>query len=70
MVKPLSSTAGMKTPMTVPITEPVPPNRLVPPRTTAAMAFRLSCVPLVSVVLLKCARFSTPARPASRPDSA
>src|SRR5690606_13690955 len=51
MTKPFVSTAGMKTPITVPNTEPTPPNRLVPPSTTAAIAFRLSVeCPLIVVV--------------------
>ena len=32
----------MPEPMNVPTTEPVPPNRLVPPSTTAAITLRLS----------------------------
>jgi hypothetical protein len=42
ITKPFWSTAGMKTPKTVPRIVPMPPNRLVPPMTTAAIALRLS----------------------------
>ena len=34
----------MNAPMTVPPMRPLPPKRLVPPITTAAIAARLSCV--------------------------
>ena len=58
----------MKTPTTVPSTVPMPPNRLVPPRTTAAMAARLSveCPPMV--VVAKRARETIPAMPARNPE--
>ena len=51
ITKPFWSTAGMKTPKTVPRIVPMPPNRLVPPMTTAAIALRLSvaCPPIVVV---------------------
>ena len=59
----------MNTPKTDPSTVPMPPNRLVPPITTAAIADRLSvsCPPIV--VVEKRARFMKPARPASIPAS-
>ena len=37
-IEPLRKTPMINTPMMVPITPPVPPERLVPPMTTAAMA--------------------------------
>ena len=51
MMKPLPSTAGMKTPKTVPRIVPIPPNSDVPPMTTPAIALRLSveCPPTVVV---------------------
>ena len=42
ITKPFCRTAGMNTPKTVPSIVPTPPNRLVPPITTAAIACRLS----------------------------
>ncbi len=42
MTKPFWSTAGIQTPMTVPMMVATPPNRLVPPIATAVMARRLS----------------------------
>ncbi len=70
ITKPFRSTAGMKTPKTVPRIVPMPPNRLVPPITTAAIASRLSvaCPPIV--VVPKRARFMKPASPARSPASA
>src|SRR4051794_2692088 len=66
--KPLWRTAGTSRPMTVPVTVPLPPNRLAPPSTTAAIADRLSAVWPLIVVVLKCASDRQPAVPASSPD--
>ncbi len=41
ITNPFCSTAGMKSPTTVPKIDPTPPNRDVPPMTTAAMTLRL-----------------------------
>ena len=43
----------MNTPTTVPNMVPLPPNRLVPPITTAAIAVRLSVVCPEIVVVVK-----------------
>ena len=48
---------------------PPPPNRLVPPITTAAIAFRLSVVWPLIVVVPKRASDMKPASPASVPIS-
>ena len=42
MMKPFCSTAGIHTPMTVPMIVATPPKRLVPPSATAVIACRLS----------------------------
>ena len=60
----------MKTPKTVPRIVPMPPNRLVPPMTTAAIACRLSVSWPPIVVVEKRASDRKPARPASVPASA
>ena len=60
----------MKTPKTVPSIVPMPPNRLVPPITTAAIACRLSVAWPPIVVVEKRASVRKPARPASVPASA
>ena len=43
-VRPFRKTPTIIAPTGVPITVPRPPNRLVPPRTTAVMASRFSVV--------------------------
>src|SRR3954451_20937548 len=70
ITKPLRSTAGMKTPTTVPTIVPTPPNRLVPPMTMAAIASRFSVVLPAMDVVPKRASDSAPANPASAPHSA
>src|SRR5207244_2970342 len=67
--EPLRRTAGMKAPMTVPAIRPVPPKRLVPPMTTAAIAARLSCVWAAIDAVAKRLTSMTPTIPASRPIS-
>ena len=67
MMKPLASTAGMNTPITVPITVPLPPSRLVPPSTTAVIASSGSVPWPSSVVVEKRPSESMAAKPASRP---
>jgi hypothetical protein len=42
ITKPFCRTDGMKTPTTVPPMVPMPPKRLVPPMTTAAIALRFA----------------------------
>ena len=42
MMRPFCVTVGMKAPTALPRIVPTPPNRLVPPMTTAPIAFRLS----------------------------
>ena len=69
ITKPFCSTAGMKRPMTVPKIVPTPPNRDVPPITTAAITFRLVWVWPAMAVVPNWASDSTPANPASSPDS-
>src|SRR5215216_6593783 len=67
MTKPLRRTAGMNTPTTVPTIVPMPPKRLVPPMTTAAIASRLSVEWPPIVVVAKRASDMKPASPASVP---
>ena len=67
MMKPLASTAGMNTPITVPMMVPLPPDRLVPPSTTAVIASRGSVPCPSSVVVLKRPSDSMAATPASSP---
>src|SRR5690349_6344662 len=67
MTKPFLSTAGIHTPISVPMIEPIPPNRLVPPSATAVIAWRLSveCPPML--VVEKYATDRNPANPAVTP---
>src|SRR5260370_5248 len=64
-----SSTPRISTPSSVPTTLPCPPDRLVPPMTTAAITFssRPTCAAWSPLVL--CAKTSTPAHPVSKPAS-
>ena len=70
MTKPFCSTAGMNNPTTVPNMVPMPPKRLVPPMTTAAMTLRLVWDwPAIAVVPYWDSD-SMPANPARVPESA
>ena len=69
-MKPLRRIAGISAPITVPPMRPLPPNRLVPPITTAAIAARLSCVCAAIEAVAKRETSITPTTPASRPISA
>ena len=60
----------MNTPTTVPSTVPMPPNRLVPPMTTAGMACRLSVECPGMVVVAKRASESSRQGRRSSPASA
>ncbi len=69
MMKPLRSVAGINTPMTVPHIEPRPPNRLVPPITTAEIAASTSWVCASMDATPKREMSVTAARPARPPIS-
>lgn len=59
-----------RTPNTVPVTVPLPPVSAVPPRSTAAMAFRGRVSSTCDVVAPVCATTTTPARAAHAPEMA
>src|SRR5579872_2535841 len=72
--RPASETAERKTPtisapMTVPTIEPRPPNRLVPPMTTAVMLSRLAFSPAVGLIAPTRPMSAQPAIAAMRPAS-
>src|SRR5690606_25577859 len=60
-LRPLSTTATMRAPIRVPTIRPRPPNRLVPPMTTAVMESRLASTPLFGL--------AAPTRPTSTHDA-
>ena len=60
----------MRTPKKDPITDPLPPIRLVPPMTTAAMACSSQPTPTLGLAELILAVWMTAARPARNPQTA
>ena len=70
ITKPFCRMAGMNRPTTVPKIVPTPPNRLVPPMTTAAMTARLVLDWPAMAVVDYWASDRIPATPARHPESA
>lgn len=68
--RPAFNTAIVSAPTRLPITVPCPPLRLVPPMTTAAMAFSSAFVPAPVSARRNFAVSTTAAMAAARPDSA
>ncbi len=67
MMKPFCSTAGIHTPISVPMMLATPPKRLVPPRATAVIACRLSVEWPATEVVEKYATARKPPSPLASP---
>jgi hypothetical protein len=67
IISPLLMVPIISDPMTVPITVPVPPNKLVPPRITAAITDSSSPSPKVNRPDYIRPAYRRPANPANKP---
>jgi hypothetical protein len=68
-LRPLRIITMISTPISVPMMEPRPPNRLAPPITTAAMASSSIAVPVNGSTERICAMEKVTATAASAPDT-